>query len=66
MLSNVFYGLAKHRVIHEFGEVFLEIVLGFHSKFGVEIDVRFQLCTLVKFDHAMNLLEDQSVFESLV
>ena len=47
MLPNVLHGLAKNRVIHEFEEVFLKVILCLSSKLGVEIYVRFQLCTLL-------------------
>ena len=50
------------------GELFmsLKIILCLSSKLGVEIYVRFEPCTLVKLNHVMTFLEDQSEFESLV
>ena len=62
MFSIVF----PNTVIHKFEEVFFEIVLYLRSKFCVEIDVRFQQCTLVKLNHTMNFLKNQHMLESLV
>ena len=58
MLSDVLRGLTEHRVIHEFEELFLEIVGSLSSKLGVEISARFQPCTLVKLNNLMNLLKN--------
>ena len=46
-------------VVHELEEVLLEIVLSP----GLKLDVE---CTLVKLNHSMDLIQDQSVFESLI
>ena len=56
MFSDVFHGLAKHRVVHEFEEILFEIVASLSSELGVEINVGFHPCRLIKFNRSMNLL----------
>ena len=56
MLSDVLHCFAEHRVIHEFEEIHLKIVASLSSELGVEIDVGFHPCRLIKFNRAMNFL----------
>ena len=36
-VSNVFHGLTKYRVVHEFEEVLLEVIVRLGSEIGVQI-----------------------------
>ena len=44
----------------------LKIIFCPGLKLGVELDVWCQPCALVEFDHSTYLIQDQSMFESLI
>ena len=65
MLYDILHRFAEHRVIHEFEEILLKIIASLSSELSVEIDVGFHPCRLIKFNCAMNFLQNQLVFEGL-
>ena len=63
MFSIVF---AKNEVIHQFEKTFLKIDCSLSSVSCIEIYVGLHPCRLIKFNHSIYSLQNQSVREDLI